>query len=1234
MANMTWTAEQKQVIDARNRNLLVSAAAGSGKTAVLVERIIQIVTDPENPVDIDRLLVMTFTNAAAAEMRERVGDALEKRLEENPGDRNLERQSTLIHHAKITTIDSFCLGLIREHFNDLDIDPGFRVGDEGELMLLQADVMKDMLEDYYGKNDGRFFRFVDTYASGKEDGGLEDLIRQVYRFSQSNPWPGEWIANCRAELLSERAGDPKSFEKSAWMQFLIQDVRQQAGEFCEQLSEAAEIAAKEDGPQSYIPALAEDLRMMENLRDADTYRKIYGILSGPMFGRLSAARGKQVDPEKKEAAAGIRNRVKDAMKKMKELYAPESPEHMASDMVSLSDPILMLLELCEAFSDRYQRSKEEKNLVDFNDLEHFALRILTGRSEDHSPGPAADELAAFYEEILVDEYQDSNEVQETLIRAVSRERFGKPNVFMVGDVKQSIYKFRLAKPELFLEKYEAYGKEDGPYQKIELHKNFRSRTEVLESINDIFYRIMTKALGNIRYTEDTALYAGAPYPETPKAGQAKTEVFLLNTGEELFAAMDEEKADYTAKEAEARLIAAKIRELTDPETGMQIWNGKSGQYEPLKKKDIVILLRSLSGWSEEFVSVLGAEGIPAFAESRTGYFSAVEVETVLNFLSVIDNPMQDIPLVGVLKSPVVGLTDRELAMIMADFKRRADRGQDPGFYGAVCGYLEARADSGTENGAGTESEGEKAEDRILKKLREFRDLLAALRREAVYLPVHRLIYRIFELTGYYDYVSAMPAGKTRQANLNMLVEKAAAYEKTSYQSLFDFIRYIEKLKKYDTDFGGAARAGEDDDTVRIMSIHKSKGLEFPVVILAGAGKAFNRQDTRGKILIDEKLGIAADYMDPELRVKAPTLKKNVLSRRISLESMGEELRILYVAMTRAKEKLIITAGDKYLENRMEKWGSVPEPNAGGRGLPFTFLSAAGSYLDWILMAAQGAESSVSVTRVPVCDLIAAEVKGQEDKAELGLKLKLLRETGGKQEELCPMLLYRYPHEADVTLHAKMSVSELKEQGQFTDDGESDFLSTIPAFMRTGEDPQMQASGSRGPGGAARGTAYHRVLELLNFKKVRNRADLEAELKQLKEEEQMPAEAVRMVDRRRLTVFFESPLAERMRKADENGKLHKESQFVMGIPARLMDEADSDESVLIQGIIDAWFEEEGELVLVDYKTDRIGEGEEQVLLDRYRLQLIYYAQALSQITGKKVKESVIYSLTLQKQILVF
>lgn len=1213
-----WTDEQKKVIETGHRNLLVSAAAGSGKTAVLVERIIRMITDPEHPVDIDKLLVMTFTNAAAAEMRERVETALGKLLDEDPGNKNLERQNTLIHHAKITTIDSFCLNLLREHFHELDLDPGFRVADEGELMLLKADVMKELLEEYYGREDERFIKFVDTYATGRTDGGLEEYILKVWEFSQSNPWPGEWIAACRKELRAGGTGEDRDpMEETAWMKYLIQDVKRQAEEFLDGLYGAADLAAEEDGPQAYAPMLAEDIRGMEELKEAGTYREIAECLEGLKFGRLAAVRGKNVDPEKKEQAAAYRNVAKDGIKKMKALYLPGDIDEVFADLDACREPILMLLELAEEFSARFQEAKEEKNLVDFNDLEHFALEVLTGGSLDHRPGAVADELSEIYEEILVDEYQDSNEVQETLIRCVSRERFGTPNVFMVGDVKQSIYKFRLAKPELFLEKYESYGKEDGLYQKIELHKNFRSRPEVLSSINDVFYRIMTKQLGNIKYTDDAALYPGAEFPETPVDGQAKTEVLLLNTGDPLFDGMDEEKADYTAKEAEARLIAGEIKKLTDPEHGMKIFNGKTGEYEPLKKKDIVILLRSLSGWSEEFLSVLGAAGIPAYAESRTGYFTAVEVETVLNMLALIDNPMQDIPLAGVLKSPIGGMKDRELAIVMAEFKKDPDRGEDIGFYGAVKRYMEKH--------------GESEEDAVIyRKLAAFRNLLTTLRKESMYLPVSRLIYRVFDLTGYDKYAAAMPAGKTRQANLAMLVQKAEDYEKTSYQGLFDFIRYIEKLKKYNTDFGEASRSGEHDDAVRIMSIHKSKGLEFPVVFLAGCGKKFNRQDARGRILIDEELGIAADFFDPEKKVKAPTLKKNVLARRSNLENMGEELRILYVAMTRAKEKLIITAGDKYMDNKLEKWGGIP---AGG-ALPFTTLSAASSYMDWILMASNGAKNTLDVKNVPVKDLLVEEAKNQEEKAKIYLELEQLRKA--QPEEIPGLIGVKYPYAADLALHAKMSVSELKEQGQFVDDAESAFLIKN---VREKEDSEIidkmsdtaAEEKARIKRASDRGTAYHRALELIHFAEISGYDDIVKELDRIREEKRMQETAIDMVYPGVLTKFFHSDIAARMKQADRNGKLRKESQFVVGIPAREMNKADSDALILLQGIIDAWFEEDDGLVLVDYKTDRVKEGGENILLDRYQIQLFYYAKALAQITGKKVKEAVIYSLALQKEI---
>ena len=1202
--SVNWTKEQQQVIESRNRNLLVSAAAGSGKTAVLVERIIQMITDENDPVDIDRLLVMTFTSAAAAEMRERIGAAIEEKLAKNPQDRHLQRQSTLVHFAQITTIDSFCLQVIREHFNKLDIDPAFRIGDEGELMLTRADVMKEMLEDYYESGDEEFERFVDTYAVGKADGGIEDYIMQVYTFSQSNPWPELWMKECRDELSGS---DMSQLMEMPWMQFLMSDAIAQIREFKGQLEEALEIASGDEILSAYEPMLKNDVGMMKRLADSEDYGQLNEALKTVAWDRMASIRKKEVDADKKEFITSTRNRIKKAVTKLRDEYCFESAEDVIADIQATSGAVLPLLKLAQDFSDRYQKEKKEKNIVDFNDLEHFALKNMIDMQEDgEHPTAVADELSSQYYEILVDEYQDSNYVQEALIRSLSGERFGRPNVFMVGDVKQSIYKFRLARPELFMEKYETYTVEDSKSQKIELHQNFRSRDSVLTSINDIFYRIMIKDLGNIQYTRETALHPGASFEPFEGTAGTPTELLLLDR--------KEETGEYTGQEAEARMIAGKLRQLMDPENGLYVWDKKKKEYRIVQYRDVVILLRSTSGWVETFLEVLTSEGIPAYAESRTGYFSAIEVETVLSLLSVIDNPIQDIPLAAVLKSPVVGMTDEELVVMMYLYMRKAEKGQDRGIYGALRHML--AVDS---NGSLPEEE-----RMIAGKLRRFEELREDLRRKSAYMPIHELLYEIYSVTGYYDYISAMPAGEVRKANLDMLVEKAVSYEKTSYKGLFQFIRYIDKIKRYDADFGEASVIGEHDDTVRIMSIHKSKGLEFPVVFLAGMGKNFNKQDVRGKILIDPRLGIGTDYVDLEKRVKSTTLKKNVMKRRIDLENLGEELRILYVAMTRAKEKLIMTATDRNLAGKMEKWQQVPFVEG---AVPYTVLSTAGSYLDWVLMSMARPVPSIETEIVELEELVGEEVSRQAAKAISRDELVNFDGSHVYDEEyaqrLQETLSYQYPYEPDIHLHTKMSVSELKKQGQMEDEEETELLPVIPAFLKEEEAEKT--------GGATRGTAYHRILELLDFAAVTDRKALEKEVISLKESKKMTESSMELLDIGRLWRCFQSPLGRRMKDAAAKGTLHKEQQFVIGIPAREMEVCDSDELVLIQGIIDAYMEEEDGLVLVDYKTDRIQPGQEQVLADRYREQLDYYQRALEQMTGQCVREKIIYSLTLHKEI---
>ena len=1267
---VNWTSKQQEVIDSRNRNLLVSAAAGSGKTAVLVERIIQMISEGDRPLDIDQLLVMTFTNAAAAEMRERIGAAVEQKLKERPEDEHLWLQAALIPQAQITTIDSFCLNIIRSHYNSLDIDPAFRMGDEGELSLLRGDCMGEMLENCYDEADAEFARFVEHFGRGKSDRGIEDVILQAWQFSQSHPWPGEWLASCQKELEEESILE---MEESPWMVFLMKDVARQMEELSGQLGEAVQVCLEENGPLAYEPMLISDRSKIEAIGRAaatGSFEALYNSLQNMSFGRLASIRSKDIDGDKKAFVSACRDRVKKAVAKCRELYGQQSPEEVVESMRGTRTVIRELLRLTGMFDQAYRDAKRERNVLDFNDLEHLTLEVLYEREEtgdgeetvSRRPSQVADELSRQYEEILVDEYQDSNYVQEALITGISRERSGHPNVFMVGDVKQSIYRFRLARPELFMDKYETYSRERGPRQMIELQQNFRSRESVLTSVNDVFYQIMTKNLGGITYTPETALYPGAKFEEVsgktvldPEADAGKsgsreaapvslkagtpTELLLVDTGADTLRQLDEDSLDYTAKELEARLIAGRIRQLVSEDQGILVWDKSRGGYRRARYGDMVILLRSMSGWSEVFVNVLMNEGIPAFAQTRTGYFNTVEVETILSLLSVVDNPMQDIPLAAVMRSPIVGMDDEEMAWMMAVYKRNSKKGQDRGVYGAWKLWLEEGWIT-----VGLSGIPVKTAHSISFKSRRLSVLMERLRGEARHLPIHELLYRVYRESGYYDYVSAMPAGETRRANLDMLVEKAAAYESTSYKGLFHFVRYIEKLKKFDTDFGEASVAGEQDNTVRIMSIHKSKGLEFPVVFLAGLGKRFNKQDAYGQILLDADLGAAADFLDLELRVKAPTLKKQALKRRTELETMGEELRVLYVAMTRAKEKLIMTAADKSLENKLGKWKDIPLSQG---QLPYTILASANSCLDWLLMAQPAIPAShMEMRQIQVKDLIGEEITRQiirkmkkEDLLNLDGRRVYDAAFGTRLREV---LEYEYPYESDIGLYAMVSVSELKKQSQIgrtedaigTDSGnlEGIALGELKALTGSrdmagsgpGESGEQKKTVSAGPNRAAlRGTAYHAVLEHIHFHEIHGLAEVKPVVDKLLEGGFLDQEAHDFINPKVIWNFLSSPLGKRMAKAQSEGRIHKEQQFIIGIPAREMGLGDSDELVLIQGIIDAYLEEEDGLVLIDYKTDHVPEGDPKqgakMLAERYRVQLDYYERALTQLTGKHVKE---------------
>ena len=1258
---VSWTTEQQQVIDLRNRNILVSAAAGSGKTAVLVERIVKIITDKNHPVDIDHLLIVTFTNAAAAEMRERIGNAIEKALDEQPGDEHLLRQLTLIHNAQITTIDSFCLYVVRNHFHEIDLEPNFRIGDEGELKLLREDVLGRVLEQNYEEPSEAFSDFVEGYASGRTDAALNEMILQLYEFSRSYPWPEKWLDSF---VGAYRIGTREKLDRAEWLTPLTENICFVLKD-CEQLlKQALAITQQDDGPDMYEKAVQSDLEKYEGLAGLTSFCELSEALSDIKYDRLASSRGFEGDPDKLELVKSLREQAKDVVKKLCKQYFFCSPEMMIEQLERTEPMLEEVVRLTKQFADEFAAAKRRKNLVDFHDVEHFALQILVDE-ETEKAKKTAEEFRDTFEEIMIDEYQDSNEVQETLLRSISREERGENNIFMVGDVKQSIYRFRLARPELFMKKYDSYSLEESTTQRIDLHKNFRSREEVLTCTNDIFYKIMARSLGNVEYDAEAALYPGASYPVS---ADFIPEILLADSNDELLE--DTELTD--KKTLEAKIVAEEIKHLmkTQPVTDKAAGTLRAAHYS-----DIVILLRSLSGWADSLVEVLNENGIPAHTVSSTGYFSTVEVQTVLSMLRLLDNPRQDIPMAAVLRSPMAGLTDEELAVL------RLEDGSVH-FHEAVLELAEGLYEEGGQieisNSEEDQKQGrnadEKTENHIEitahRKLLKFYKKYKQLRQLVPDTPIHELIEIILRETGYGHYVAAMPAGNRRTANLNMLLEKAAAYEKTSYKGLFHFVRYIDELQKYDVDFGEADMVGENEDVVRIMSIHKSKGLEFPIVIVSGMGKNFNKQDTRSKMVLHPELGIGLDYMDGKLRIKSPTIAKKAIAKQIDLENLGEELRVLYVALTRAKEKLILTGTLKDAAEKLEFYRQQANlSKAAARPLSYLTREGASGYLDWILPAVLSYGDKYPVRIVEAAELVLDEVENQLEQNEN------LTERIGEIEAADPQLVgqlkqrfsQRYPYQVDVLRKNKYSVSELKHRAM-REKFEAEQEETIPAFLEEPVTPTIplfiqreesveQETANRG---ALRGTAVHRVMECYDFASEKS---VHEQMEAMEKEEKITADMRALVKEQIVADFVSSETGRRMALAQRGGALYREKPFVMGFTEEelenygfgvgsntdscenIYEKTDSDQEkeeqkkvrheedlTLIQGIIDVfWIEKDG-IVLLDYKTDRVQQAKE--LIDRYETQLKLYADALERVFAArklKVKEILIYSFSLEQLI---
>ncbi len=1355
---VTFTQEQSMAIELHGRNILVSAAAGSGKTAVLVERIVRMVCDEAHPVDIDRLLVVTFTNAAAAEMRERIAAGISKRLTERPDSAHIQRQSTLLHNAQITTIDSFCLFLLRNHFNEIGLDPAFRIADEGEVRLMQGEALEELIEASYASGSEAFRYCVEYFCPGGRESVLEQHILNLSRYAASFPWPARWLEERKEDY---GAASVEQMCASSYAFWLREHLRRLLSGCVEKLERVQAICEAPDGPYMYGELVDRELEQLKALAACDSLEAYAVRLPAVSFGRLPAKKDESVSPIKRELAKAMRASVKDSIRDMEERYFATPLELAARQGAACAGPVGTLIDLVLEFDRRMQEKKQDRKVIDFSDMEHFALGILLeGEGEEARPSAVALEYRQHFVEILTDEYQDSNLVQEYLLKAVSGEADGNFNRFMVGDVKQSIYKFRLARPELFLEKYNSYegagvsmaegdaapegqtvaqagssggsqadetvsedygagqagsveglradeaaGPEAPDLQggpvlpgsgcvRIDLARNFRSRLEVVDAVNDVFSRLMSQTVGGIPYDERAALYPGASYPDNGGCGS-----------ELLLAEKPEKGDDLSAKQAEALVIAQEIKRLRG---SFSVTDRGTGGLRAARYSDMVILLRTNSGWDEEFKEVLEGQGIPVYITSKTGYFAATEVQELLQLLRVLDNPSQDIPLFGVMKSVFGGFSEEEAAIIRSSakdcclYEALKFFAREHGQWEEAGSGSESRPDSKTvpdsEAGKGSkpdglrkpdglQGEGPDTDSAILAgKAAGFLRMIAKYRECTVYLPIRALLTKLIGDFGYLDYVTALPAGSRRRANVEMLLTRASDFENTSYFGLFHFIRYMEQLERYDVDYGGAELLDENADVVRIMSIHKSKGLEFPVTFVAGLSKRFNMQDVNQSLILDMDLGLGTDFVDPGRRVRNRTLRRMALAGKLREESLSEELRLLYVAMTRAREKLILTG---VMEHAQESWEQVRE--AGHKRLTYLDFMEAGSFLDFLLPVLP--HTCVQVT---VQEQVREETEEIREQIHLYQKKEALEraEQFADQEagtRLAERLNAVYPFAVLSDLYTKTTVSELKiaamadrDEAAFHAFEEKEVQPYIPQFRR----------GEEKISGAVRGNAYHRVMELLDFQAVLGaavdgdkaggtaageareaapgsgrpgevlpqaqnparagepaeipggvscpetyeayrqslrperlaavlRAFLEAEV----ESGRLSEEYLQAVRQRKIENFLQSPLAWRMWLAQRRGGLYREQPFVLGIDARrLKSDFPETETVLIQGIIDVFFEEEDGIVLLDYKTDAISSMKE--LWNRYETQLDYYQEAVQKLSGKPVKERILYSFHLE------
>ncbi|MEK4497128.1 helicase-exonuclease AddAB subunit AddA [Ureibacillus sp. FSL W8-0352] len=1224
----TWTDEQWKAIWATGQDILVSAAAGSGKTAVLVNRMIEKVIAKENPIDVDELLVVTFTNASAAEMRHRLADALEKEIAKDPHNAHLRKQLSLVNKAQISTLHSFCLSIVRQYAYLLDIDPGFRIASEGEISLLRDDVLKEVLEEAYSAEDenkvNRIYRLVDSFTSDRDDQDIEVLIDQLYDTARVHPEPKKWLHS-----LVEQYQIPNdvTVDELPFIEHLKNAIEFQLEEARSHLLTVRKYALMPDGPAPYGETVELDLTLIQEAsrRIRSSWQEAYEFFSTLKWSTLARVAKDSCDEELKKKAQDKRNKAKDIVKKIQDTYFARKPERLIEEIRLMAPTIETLVKLTLQFDEKFKQAKLEKAIVDFSDLEHHALEILTIEEDGKiKPSPVAIEFQQRFKEVLVDEYQDTNMLQETILQLVKNGDESNGNLFMVGDVKQSIYRFRLAEPMLFLNKYLTFEEEPkSSGLKIDLNANFRSRKEVLYGTNYIFEQVMGEKVGEIKYDEKAALKPSAPYDDV----EVPVELAIIyeeqpdtsndNEEEDIDLMIQEEMKK---SQQEARYIIQRIREMMD--AGATVYDTKQKdpgkRMRPMRYSDIVILMRSMT-WSNDIIEEFKAANIPLYAESSKGYFEALEVMIMINLLKVIDNPYQDIPLASVLRAPFVGLTENEMALIRLTEKQAS-------FYEAVKIFVE-KEHSGLE--IGTQAKLEK----FLKQLDNWRDLA---RRGSL----SDLIWQIYLDTNYYEMVGAMSNGKQRQANLRALHDRALSFEKSSFRGLFRFLRFIDRMKSRGDDLGIAKSIGEKDDVVRLVTIHSSKGLEYPVVFVAGLGSNFNLMDFNQPYLFDQEYGLAVKAIDPDNRIMYTSLPFLAMKEKKKLEMKAEEMRILYVAMTRAKEKLVLVGSVKDWEKTKQNWCEV-QSLAQDEMLPDYVRARARNYLDWIGPAISRHASFKDFSDTdytPIqhpstwqVSVISNDsfMKKQEKMEETENELARKEVDDSLLQELERRFTHIYPFERATKKKSKTSVSEMKRIENLQQEDESEYFGIYyknrkksfvkrPIFM---QEKQLTATEI--------GTAMHTVMQHVPQQGFINTEEAQRFLETLVEKQLITEEEMKAIQIEQLLHFFATPIGKRFSNAK---KLYREVPFTLSVS-----DAEGD-SQMIQGIVDCLMQDyDGKWVLLDYKTDKIlpfFEEEEALIVEmskRYSVQIRLYAEAVEKILQIKVDEKVLYLFEAGKEI---